>query len=102
MQIFAQSSWGPTSKTYTIDAEPSTDIEQFKQLIWDKAGGDAGFHNPELIRVIFAGKQLENGRTLQECGVRPGSTVYIASRMRGGSRRKSRARKNRRNTRRRH
>ena len=102
MQIFANSSWGPTTKTYTIDAEPSTDIEQLKQLIWDKAAGDAGFHNPELIRVIYAGKQLENGRTLGDYGIGPGSTVYIASRQRGGSRRKSRARKNRRNTRRRH
>ena len=99
MQIFVKM-FVPKEPTFSFDVEPSTYVEELTKMIWDK--GVTGFHHPELIKVHFGGKQLENGRTLQECGVRPGSTLFAVTRLRGGSRRRSRVRKNRRNTRRRH
>ena len=76
MQIFVKTL---TDRTITLEAQPSDTVEEVKVKIEVKLAIP-----PQEQRLVYGGRQLEEGRTLSSYNIEDKSTLHLVLRLKGG------------------
>ncbi|KAL0979329.1 hypothetical protein UPYG_G00183710 [Umbra pygmaea] len=76
IQVFLKNEKG---QTHTYDVLPGETVTEFKAKVQNKEGVPANQQ-----RLIYEGRQLDDGKTLEDYGVRNESTIHLTLRLRGG------------------
>jgi ubiquitin len=69
-----------TGRTITLELDTWDQIAAVKGQIWAKEG-----NSPDEQRLVFAGKQLEDGRTLADYNIAKEATLHLLLRLLGGT-----------------
>ncbi|PRQ75518.1 ubiquitin, partial [Rhodotorula toruloides] len=67
-----------TGTTYDISINPCATVRALKEPFQKHEGT-----SPNQQRLIFAGKELKDEKTLPECGIEDGGVLHFVLRMRG-------------------
>ena len=76
MQLFVKTLDG---KAITLEVEQTDSIEAIKAKIFERE-----CLLPEVQRLLFSGKQLDEGKTLSDYNIQAGSTIHLVVRHRAG------------------
>ncbi len=66
-------------KTITLDVEENDTIDSIKKQIYDKEGIPV-----DQQRIVYNGKQLEDGNTVSSYNIGENTTLHLVLRLRGG------------------
>jgi len=83
MQIFVRTLTGKSrDKTIALDVEPADTVEAVRSQIWGREGIP-----PDQQRLLYGGKQLEDGHALSDFNIAKEATLYryLLLRLRGGT-----------------